>query len=144
MKVTEIEISYKKGIKDSTAITDSKSAYKVLIQNWNLNQIEILEEFFLVMLNNSNQLIGIYPLSKGGRSSTIVDTKILFSVALKCNSTCIVIAHNHPSGVLKPSNSDKQLTNRIKQAGELLELKILDHLIITRTSYFSFADNGLL
>ena len=144
MKATEIEISYKKGVEHSRAISDSKSAFKVLIQNWNLNQIEILEEFFLIMLNNSNQLMGIYPLSKGGRTSTIVDTKILFSIALKCNSTSIILAHNHPSGILKPSNSDKQLTKRIKQAGEILELKVLDHLIINRTSYFSFADNGLL
>ncbi len=102
------------------------------------------EEFWVIYLNNSNKVIHKKQLSKGGITGTLVDTRLIFNKALELLATGIVICHNHPSGALKPSNSDKNLTNKIKQAGVTLDIKVLDHLIITEKEYFSFADNNLL
>ncbi|MCB4800382.1 JAB domain-containing protein, partial [Neotamlana laminarinivorans] len=84
----------------------------------------------------------IYPLSKGGVSGTVVDAKLVFSVALKCNASSIVIAHNHPSGNLKPSEADLRLTKKLKEAGNYLDVKVLDHIILSREGYYSFADES--
>lgn len=102
------------------------------------------EEFWILMLNNSNKVIHRYNLSKGGITATMVDVRLLFKKALSHSATSIILAHNHPSGTLKPSQADKQLTEKVKKAGEILDIKVLDHLIITEKSYFSFADEGLL
>ncbi len=83
-------------------------------------------------------------MSSGGITGTIVDLRMIFSAALKANATNIMIAHNHPSGNTKPSQADKHMTAKIRQAGELLDIKLLDHLIITSESYYSFADDGVL
>ena len=97
-----------------------------------------------MLLNRANKVLGIYPVSKGGVSGTLVDPKLIFSVALKCNASSIILAHNHPSGNLFPSENDKELTQKLKSAGNFLDIKVLDHLIITPEGYFSFADEGLL
>ncbi len=102
------------------------------------------EEFWVLYLNNSNKVIHRKQLSKGGITGTLVDTRLIFNKALEVLATGIIICHNHPSGALRPSNSDKDLTNKIKQAGETLDIKVVDHLIITEKEYFSFADNNLL
>ena len=111
---------------------------------WNRNTIELQEEFKVLLLNRGNKVLGVYPLSKGGVSSTIVDLKLLFSVALKTNASGVILSHNHPSGNLNPSNVDENLTIKIKQASEFLDIKLLDHLIITKDGYYSFADNSKL
>ncbi len=102
------------------------------------------EEFWVLMLNNSNKIIYKHHLSKGGITGTMVDTRLLFKKAIAQNTTSIILAHNHPSGTLKPSQSDKAITDKIKQAGKILDIKLLDHLIITEKSYFSFADEALI
>lgn len=102
------------------------------------------EEFWVIYLNNSNKVIYKKQLSKGGITGTLVDTRLIFNKAVELLATGIIICHNHPSGALMPSNSDKKLTIKIKQAGETLDIKVLDHLIITEKDYFSFADNNLL
>lgn len=102
------------------------------------------EEFWVLCLNNSNKVIYQFQLSKGGLTSTIVDIRMLFKTALEHLATAIILLHNHPSGQLKPSSSDQQVTKKIAQAGEHLEIKLLDHVIITKESYYSFADEGLL
>lgn len=102
------------------------------------------EEFWVLFLNNSNKIVDKSQISKGGLTATIVDIRLVFKRALELASVGIIICHNHPSGKLEPSNADKQLTNRIKEAGVTLDIKLLDHLIITEKSYFSFADEGLL
>jgi DNA repair protein RadC len=102
------------------------------------------EEFWIVYLNNSNKVITKTQLSKGGITGTVVDIRIVFKMALEIGATSIVLCHNHPSGSLKPSEADKQITKKLKRAGESLEITILDHVIITETSYFSFVDQGIL
>ena len=102
------------------------------------------EEFWVLFLNNSNSVINMMQLSKGGLTATVVDVRLLFKKAMELLSVGIIVCHNHPSGKLQPSNADKQLTQKIKQAGVTLDIKLLDHLIITEKAYFSFADEGIL
>jgi len=87
-------------------------------------------------------LLGIYPLSKGGVSGTMVDVKLLLASAIKANTSSIIVAHNHPSGNLKPSENDLRLTRRIKEGAKLLDITLLDHVIVTKDTYYSFADDG--
>ena len=144
MKISEIKVSYSNNDKNRVKIKDSQSCYDVFLSFWNKNTLELQEEFKVLLLNNANQILGIYPLSKGGTNSTVVDVKILFSVALKSNATSIIIAHNHPSENLNPSEADKRLTQKIKEGANYLDIKLLDHLIITKGNYYSFADNQIL
>ena len=102
------------------------------------------EEFHIIYLNNSNKVIRKMQLSKGGITGTLVDVRLALRMALEIGATSIILCHNHPSGNLNPSSADKQLTQKLKTAGESLDIKILDHLIVTEKSYFSFADEGLL
>ncbi|MCY2688317.1 RadC family protein [Salinimicrobium sp. TH3] len=102
------------------------------------------EEFWILYLNNSNKVIQELPLSKGGITGTLVDIRLAYKQALNLGATATILVHNHPSGNLNPSAADKQLTQKFKIAGESLDIKVLDHLIITENSYFSFADEGLL
>jgi DNA repair protein RadC len=102
------------------------------------------EEFWIVYLNNSNKVISKTQLSKGGITGTVVDVRLVFKMALEQGATSLVLCHNHPSGSLLPSEADKLITQKIKKAGESLEIFILDHLIVTETSYFSFVDQGIL
>ncbi|WP_299012221.1 DNA repair protein RadC [uncultured Polaribacter sp.] len=102
------------------------------------------EEFWVLFLNNSNKVLSKYQISKGGLTATIVDVRLLFKRALELACVGIIVCHNHPSGKLKPSMADKQVTQKIKEAGVTLDIKLLDHLIITEKAYFSFADEGIL
>lgn len=102
------------------------------------------EEFWIIYLNNSNKVIDQLQLSKGGITGTLVDVRLVLKKALEVGATAIILSHNHPSGNLSPSSADKQLTQKLKTAGESLDIKILDHIIVTEKSYFSFADEGLL
>ena len=102
------------------------------------------EEFWILYLNNSNKVIQELSLSKGGITGTLVDVRLAFKQALNLVATALILVHNHPSGNLNPSAADKQLTQKFKTAGESLDVKVLDHIIITENSYFSFADEGLL
>ncbi|GAA0873546.1 DNA repair protein RadC [Gangjinia marincola] len=102
------------------------------------------EEFWIVFLNNSNKILQKEQLSKGGITGTLVDVRLLFKRALELGATALILGHNHPSGNTSPSNEDKKITLKIKEAGEGLDIKVLDHIIVTQTSYFSFADQGLL
>ena len=102
------------------------------------------EEFWVLFLNNSNKVIGKSQISKGGLTATVVDVRLLFKRALELVCVGIIVCHNHPSGKLEASNADKQITQKIKQAGATLDIKLLDHLIITQKAYFSFADERLI
>ena len=100
------------------------------------------EEFWVLYLNNANEVLSKYQLSKGGITATLVDVRLLFKKAIELSAVAVVICHNHPSGSLNPSREDKKITKKIKDGGLSLDIKLLDHLIITEKSYFSFADNG--
>ena len=102
------------------------------------------EEFWIVYLNNSNKVLQTSQLSKGGITGTVVDIRLAFKNAIQLGAVAVILAHNHPSGTLKPSQADIQLTKKLKTAGESLDIKVLDHLIVTEKAYFSFADEQML
>ncbi|MFT5777866.1 MAG: DNA repair protein RadC [Crocinitomicaceae bacterium] len=102
------------------------------------------EQFFAMFLNRANNILGIEQISKGGLSGTVADGKVIFQKALESKSSAIIIAHNHPSGQLKPSEADIKLTHSLSKFGLMIDMQILDHLIITDDNYFSFADEGIL
>ncbi|GAA3515551.1 JAB domain-containing protein [Aquimarina addita] len=146
-KVNEIQISYKERITSPfwKKINSSQDASELIYEHWNKNTIEVQESFKVILLNNSNKVKGIYELSKGGITGTMIDLRILFAVVLKTLSVGIILTHNHPSGKLFPSEADKKITEKIKSAAILFDIKILDHLIITPNGdYYSFADNSIL
>ena len=122
-------------------ITSSKDVFEIMSPVYaDLNH----EEFWIVLLNTANRVIGKHKLSKGGRAGTVVDVKILFEEVLSYKATSVILTHNHPSGNLKPSEQDRALTKRIFEAGKLLDIKILDHLIFSDSTYYSFSDEGEL
>lgn len=145
-KVAEVQLSYVTNVKpsDRPQITSSKQAYDVLINHWDRSQIEFVEEFKILLLNRANKVLGIVPISKGGTSATVADPKLIFVSAIKSNASGIVLAHNHPSGNLKPSTADIALTKKIAEGGRLLDVPVIDHLIVTNNGYYSFADEGAL
>lgn len=145
--INEIKISYKEKRKvfKSNAIKNSASAAQILFKYWNSDTIGLYESFKVLLLNNSNKVKGVYQLSTGGITGTLVDIRILFAVIVKTLSVGIILAHNHPSGKLIPSEADKRLTEKIKKAAAFFDVKVLDHLIIAPDgSYYSFADSGIL
>ncbi len=132
--------SAEEGLKQKK-ITSSKSVFELLQPI--IGELPH-EEFWIIYLNNSNKVLQTTQLSKGGITGTLVDVRLVFKNALQLGAVAVILGHNHPSGTLKPSNADKQLTQKLKTAGESLDIKVLDHLIVTENSYFSFADENLL
>jgi DNA repair protein RadC len=120
-------------------ITGSKDVYDIMQP---LLGSLLHEEFWVLYLNNANKVLSKTQLSKGGITATLVDVRLLFKKAIEISAVAIIICHNHPSGKIEPSSQDKVLTKKIKEGGVSLDIKLLDHLIITEKSYFSFADNG--
>lgn len=144
--INEVELHYRQPqSKESVVIRNSEDAHKVLLSVFDSNQINIREEFVVLYMDRSNRLIGSYTGFKGGITGVAVDPRIIFSVGLKCLAVSIIVAHNHPSGNLKPSHEDKQLTTKIKEGGRFLDISLLDHLILNPSGeYFSFTDEGIL
>lgn len=142
--VSEIELIYKTKVKNSerSQIKSSKDAYKLVLSAWDYKEIEFFEQFKVLLLNQAHEALGIYEISSGGIAGTVVDVRLIFSAALKANATSLMMIHNHPSGNLIASEADKQINQKVKEAGKLLD--ILDSLIITTESYYSFADEGAL
>ncbi len=145
-QIAEVELIYRSKVKasDRPKITRSNDAYELFMKYWDENKLEFVEQFKVMLLNKANRVLGICEISTGGISGTVADPKLIFMAALKTNASFIVIAHNHPSGNLKPSRQDEELTAKIKEGGKFLDLPLLDHLIITDEGFFSFADEGLL
>lgn len=143
-EVAEIKISYSTANTPKIKITSVNKAFEVLLSLWDLDTIELQEEFKVLLLNRANEVLGIYPLSKGGITGTVVDTRLIFAVALKCNATGILLCHNHPSGNLKPSDADITLTRNIKKCADFLDITLIDHLIITKNGFYSFSNEGKL
>ncbi len=144
MEVAEIKVSYSNTNPTKVKVTNSQIIYDLIINSWNLDIIEFQEEVKVILLNRANIVLGIYEMSKGGISGTVVDIRIILGVALKCNASAIILVHNHPSGKLIPSEQDKAITKRLKEACNLLEIELLDHLIISKYGYYSFTDSGIL
>lgn len=122
-------------------VSGSKDAYDVLHPQ--LAHLDH-EQFCVLFLSSANEVIRLETLSKGGWTGTVADVRPIFRRALELKATALIVAHNHPSGQLRPSTADKQLTDRLKQAGQFMDISLLDHLIVTSRGYYSFADEGLL
>ena len=142
--ITALELGKRRQLElalEKPKITSSKAVFNVMQPV--IGDLEH-EEFWVLYLNNSNKVLAKHQISKGGLTATIVDIRLLFKSALEFAAVAIIVCHNHPSGKLEPSTADKNLTQKIKTAGETLDIKLLDHLIVTQKSYFSFADEGIL
>ena len=144
-KVSEIEITYKPVIKPSEMlkVTCSKDAEKILRSIWS-NDISYRESFYALYLNRANKVLGYQLISIGGIFGTVVDPKCIYQAALKASCVSLIIAHNHPSGNSESSDADIKITKKLKDAGKLLDITLLDHLILTPEVYISMADEGLL
>ncbi|POY38589.1 DNA repair protein [Solitalea longa] len=144
--VSEISLSYHPKVKSSEMkmIRTSKDAYDIFMESWDKGLIEFLEEFKVLLLKRNQRVIGLYPVSLGGVSGTVVDAKVIFVAALLSHASTIILCHNHPSGNLQPSEPDLRITKQLKEAGKVLNIDVLDHLIVSKEGYFSFGDEGLL
>ena len=143
--VAEITVSYRTKVKarDRIKITSSHDAHKVLYELWDKEVIEYCESFYLLLLNKANAILGYKLVSIGGIAGTVVDVKQLLAIAIVTNSSGIIMAHNHPSSNLQPSQADIDLTLRVKNACQFLDLALLDHVILSPDgAYRSFADEG--
>lgn len=144
MELAEISVSYSTNNNNKIKLIDCRDTFKLILSNWNLEIIEFQEECKIILTNRANHVLGIYELSKGGISGTVVDIRIILSVALKCNASGIILVHNHPSGNLQPSESDRKITRKLKDACNLFEISLIDHFIISRTNFFSFTQDGFI
>lgn len=147
-KVAEISVIYKNKQKHSERprISSSEDALVYLLEGYDRNTISLQEQFVVLYLNRSNAVLGVYRNAIGGLTGTIADIRIILSVALKIAATGIIISHNHPSGNLQPSKADENLTAKLKDSAQVMDITLLDHFILDETGgdYFSFAEEGLL
>ncbi|WP_431294138.1 JAB domain-containing protein [Pedobacter sp. P26] len=145
-KVAEIEISYHPAFKlaELPQVTSAQEAYGVLMERWDKGRLELLEEFKVILLNRRARVLGVVNISQGGLSGTLADPKVIFAVALKACASGMILAHNHPSGELSPSDADISLTRKLKSGGEILEISVNDHLIVSRYGFYSFLDEGMM
>ncbi|NMW39386.1 JAB domain-containing protein [Phocaeicola vulgatus] len=142
--VGEVELTYKSTSKSRSKIYSSEDAYKYLLPTYKEGAICYKEYFKVLFLNQSNQVLGYTLISEGGITDTTVDVRVILQAALLTNSVAIILAHNHPSGNLKPSRQDMEITKQVKDAARLMRITVTDHLILTDAGYYSFADEGLL
>jgi DNA repair protein RadC len=145
-EVAEIELIYKSKVKLSLCpeIASASVAVKVLRKYWDTDKINFIEQFKVLLLNSATKFLGIYEASNGSTTGTTCDPRLVFVAALKANASGIILAHNHPSGNIKPSVADTELTTELRLWGELLQIPLLDHIILTSESYFSFANAKIL
>lgn len=142
-QIAEVQVKYKRknmvGVPKIVSSEDCESVLRPFFTDMTYK-----EQFFILLLDRANNVLGVSKISEGGTSGTVVDAKIIFQTALISNASAFIMAHNHPSGQLKPSEADKILTEKIVKFGSFIDLKVLDHLIFTRDGYVSFADIGLI
>ncbi|TYA74949.1 JAB domain-containing protein [Seonamhaeicola marinus] len=140
--VAELKITYSRKIKASElpTVKSSYDAEEILRESWDVDTIELVETFKCIYLNRANRVIGVVTISTGGLTAALADPARIFSAAILASASSIILAHNHPSGSLKPSEADRKLTKNIKDGGKLLGIALLDHLILTSESYYSMAD----
>jgi DNA repair protein RadC len=136
--VAEVELIYKTKVKPSERplVKSSKDCYELLRLTWDENKIEFVEQFKVVLMNKAQRVLGIYELSTGGVAGTVADPKLVFIAALKANACNIILTHNHPSGNLKPSWADEELTRKIATVGMHLNIKVSDHIIVASEGYY--------
>ncbi len=141
----EVEIIYTgPQIKNSIKVQNSNDSFKVLMDYYDPRKIDYKEMFYVILLNRSNYCIGISRIAVGSTTGVIVNIKEIFQLALRMNASGIILSHNHPSGSILPSDADHAITKKVKQAASFLEMNLLDHIIVTRDGYYSYADEGQL
>lgn len=142
--ITALELGRRRRLEEALVVPKITSSSAVFdIMQPLIGELQY-EEFWIIYMNNSNKVLLKERSSKGGLTGTLVDVRLVFKKAIDQFATAIILCHNHPSGKLQPSNADKSITQKLKQAGETLDIKVLDHLIITENEYFSFADENLI
>ncbi len=147
IQISEVKLTYQSKVKssDRVKISNAQDAFIVFYDHWDHDVIEHIEEFKILLLNRANRILGMASLFKGGGSGTVIDQKVIYQYSLKANAHQIILAHNHPSGNLNPSEADISITRKIKEGAQLLNITLLDHLIISPDKFFySFADEGEL
>jgi DNA repair protein RadC len=145
-QLTEVELVYKSKAKASARprIAHSKDCYALFLLLWDPGKIGMVEQFKILFLNRANRVIGFMELSSGGITGTVVDPRVVLAAALKILACGLVLAHNHPSGNLLPSQADEELTQKLKAAAGHFDIKIIDHLILNDEGFYSFSEEGLL
>ena len=147
MEIAEVKVSYKNPVKvkDRIEVRTSRDAYNALREMYDADEIDYIESSYILLLNHSNHIIGKRLLSTGGRSSCIIDTAVVAQISLSKNAHAIILSHNHPSGNRNASDQDVQITRRVKDALNLFDIRVLDHIIVTSDNgYTSMADEGLM
>lgn len=142
--VAEVKLSYSHRIpaKNRVKITCSKDIYNMLVSRW--ENIDYIENFYAILMNRGNQVLGLHHISQGGISGTVIDVRLILQGAILAVSSSIILAHNHPSGTMEFSDADMKITRKIKNACQLLDISVLDHIVISSNSYLSMADEGML
>lgn len=144
--ISEISVSYRPAKALKPAIITSRDSLALFYEFFPEDTIHLQERFMVMYLNRANRVIGVYPVSVGGITGTVADIRLILSVALKTAATSLIMAHNHPSGNLMPSQADIALTRKTKEAASYMDIKVLDHIIISPEDglYYSFTDEGML
>ena len=144
--ITEVELVYhsKKTVDERPKISGSEDAYKALISTWDMNKLELQEQFRVLLLDRKNACLGVSTVATGGISDCMVDLKLVFALALKARASSIIISHNHPSGNTTFSEADHRLTAQFQKAGALLQIPVLDHILITKDGHISMSDIGAM
>lgn len=146
LTISEITVQYRPKKAHRPKINNASEAVVIARKFFPDDTIELQERFVTLYLNRANRVIGVYPVSTGGITGTVADTRLILAVALKAAACNIILVHNHPSGNLMPSIADEQLTQKIKNAASYMDIQVIDHLILSPEEgyYFSFAEDGLL
>lgn len=145
-RAAEVELVYRSKVRaaDRPKVRAPEEAYAVLMEHWDAGKIGLVEQFNVLMVNHAKACLGIAQVSTGSTSSCLVDPKVIFATALKANASGLILAHNHPSGNLRPSDADVQLTRRLAEGGRLLDVEVLDHLVVTPEGFASLRALGLM
>lgn len=140
----QITLKLKKGEELNCKIMTSKDAADLFRKVWDNDSLLIYESMIVIFLNRQNNTIGWFKMSQGGLVGTLVDNRLILATALNCLAQGIIICHNHPSGNLQPSEADTKITKRLEEAGKIMDIQLIDSLILTEESHFSYADSGLI
>lgn len=143
-KVCEVKLTYKSKIKASERekILSAENAYKILLSVFDSETIQYKEFFKVILMNRANKVLGVCHILEGGLNETSADIRIIMQAVILGNASAIILAHNHPSGNIQPSMQDDQVTKRVKEIAKLIGINLLDHLIITDETYYSYSENG--
>lgn len=143
-KVGEVAMTYKSSTPKQYKVTTADDAYRLMLNSYDEGQLEYRESFKVVLLNNNCDVLGYATISEGGLTETTVDVRMILQVALLTNATAMILVHNHPSGNLTPSRQDRELTKHVVDAARLMNIRVIDHIIISTSNYNSFVENGLI